>query len=102
MLHPQCICFFNVKGVVAYVDIRSPFGNPGNAIAERLSSLGAFVERTRSAFVTHVIFRNGDPMTKSWAEKRGISLVTPSWVKACVERKVCFSICLSFARFIGW
>uniref|UniRef100_A0A5K3EPW1 BRCT domain-containing protein n=2 Tax=Mesocestoides corti TaxID=53468 RepID=A0A5K3EPW1_MESCO len=74
-----------LHGVVAYVDIRSPFGNPENVVAERLSSLGAIVERTRSAFVTHVVFRNGDPMTRLWAEKRGINLVTPAWVKACVE-----------------
>ena len=76
------------------MDIRSPFGNPGMTISQRLISLGATVETTRNAYVTHVIFRNGDPMTKLWAEKRGLSLVTPAWVKACAEEKVslyCFA-----------
>lgn len=77
-------------GVIAYVDIRSPFGGGGSVMAQRLLSLGATVEMTRNNSVTHVIFRNGDPATKFWAEKRGIYIVTPAWVKACVDEKVTF------------
>ncbi|VDK32981.1 unnamed protein product [Taenia asiatica] len=76
-----------LNGVVAYVDIRSPFGNPAFVVTRRLISLGATVESTRNAYVTHVIFRYGDPMTKLWAEKRGLCIVAPTWVKACVEQK---------------
>ncbi|KAH9282364.1 Microcephalin [Echinococcus granulosus] len=76
-----------LHGVVAYVDIRSPFGNPAFVVSRRLTSLGATVETTRNAYVTHVIFRYGDPMTKLWAEKRGLCVVAPAWVKACVQQK---------------
>ncbi|KAL5111050.1 Microcephalin [Taenia crassiceps] len=76
-----------LHGVVAYVDIRSPFGNPAFVVTRRLISLGATIETTRNAYVTHVIFRYGDPMTKLWAEKRGLCIVAPAWVKACVEQK---------------
>ncbi|VDN16362.1 unnamed protein product [Dibothriocephalus latus] len=75
-------------GVVAYVDVRSPIGNPGLVMTERLRLHGAQVESTRSAAVTHVIFRNGDPSTRAWAEKRGLMLVTPAWLKACIDRGV--------------
>ncbi|BHF64121.1 BRCA1 associated RING domain 1 [Sparganum proliferum] len=77
-----------LEGVVAYVDVRSPIGNPGLTMTERLRLYGAQVENTRSAAVTHVIFRNGDPSTRAWAEKRGIMLVTPAWLKACIDRGV--------------
>lgn len=70
------------------MDIRSPFGNPAFVVTRRLISLGATVETTRNTYVTHVIFRYGDPMTKLWAEKRGLCIVAPAWVKACVEQKV--------------
>uniref|UniRef100_A0A0X3NRH7 BRCT domain-containing protein n=1 Tax=Schistocephalus solidus TaxID=70667 RepID=A0A0X3NRH7_SCHSO len=73
------------EGVVAYVDVRSPIGNPGLTMTERLQLHGAQVESTRSAAVTHVIFRNGDPSTRAWAEKRGLMLVTPAWLKACID-----------------
>nr|VZI27169.1 unnamed protein product [Spirometra erinaceieuropaei] len=77
-----------LEGVVAYVDVRSPIGNPGLTMTERLRLYGAQVESTRSAAVTHVIFRNGDPSTRAWAEKRGLMLVTPAWLKACIDRGV--------------
>ncbi|KAM7538413.1 hypothetical protein Aperf_G00000079233 [Anoplocephala perfoliata] len=76
-----------LRGVTAYVDIRSPFGGGGSIITQRLLSLGATVEMTRNSSVTHVIFRNGDPATKFWAEKRGIYIVTPTWIKACIDEK---------------
>ncbi len=68
--------------------MRSPFGNPGIAIADRLRSMGAFVEDTRNGFITHIIFRNGDLSSRSWAETRRIHLVTPAWVKACADEQV--------------
>nr|CDS25743.1 mitotic and DNA damage checkpoint protein hus1 [Hymenolepis microstoma] len=75
-------------GVVAYVDIRSPLGGAISALTRNLTNLGATVMSTRNSSVTHVIFRKGDPDTKYWAEKRGIFIVTPAWVSACIKEKI--------------
>ncbi|KAF8563934.1 hypothetical protein P879_08498 [Paragonimus westermani] len=72
-----------LKGVVAYIDVKSSFGNPALAISSRLQALGAKVIHTLSPSVTHVIFRNGSEVTKQWASRRGVYLITPGWVKSC-------------------
>ncbi|RTG89987.1 uncharacterized protein DC041_0004209 [Schistosoma bovis] len=77
-----------LKGVVAYVDVKSSFGNPAIALSASLESLGAKVCHTLSHLVTHVIFRNGSEVVKSWATKRNIPVVSPAWVKASRMMKV--------------
>ncbi|KAF7232114.1 hypothetical protein EG68_06297 [Paragonimus skrjabini miyazakii] len=72
-----------LKGVVAYIDVKSSFGNPALAISSHLQALGAKVIHTLSPSVTHVIFRNGSEVTKQWASRRGVYLITPGWVKSC-------------------
>ncbi|CAH8513043.1 unnamed protein product [Schistosoma mattheei] len=77
-----------LKGVVAYVDVKSSFGNPAIALIASLESLGAKVCHTLSHLVTHVIFRNGSEVVRSWAKKRNIPVVSPAWVKASRMMKV--------------
>ncbi|TNN10656.1 Microcephalin isoform 1 [Schistosoma japonicum] len=77
-----------LKGVVAYIDVRSSFGNPAIAISKSLESLGACVSHSLSQLVTHVIFRNGSDVVRSWAVKRNIPIVSPAWVKASKMMKV--------------
>ncbi|KAF5401884.1 hypothetical protein PHET_04925 [Paragonimus heterotremus] len=66
-----------LKGVVAYIDVKSSFGNPALAISSHLQALGAKVIHTLSPSVTHVIFRNGSEVTKQWASRRGVYLIAP-------------------------
>ncbi|CAH8576045.1 unnamed protein product [Schistosoma rodhaini] len=77
-----------LRGVVAYVDVKSPFGNPAIALTGSLESLGARVCHSLSHLVTHVIFRNGSEVVRSWAIKRNIPVVSPAWVKASRMMKV--------------
>ncbi|CAH8513297.1 unnamed protein product [Heterobilharzia americana] len=77
-----------LKGVVAYIDVKSPFGNPAIALSRTLESLGASVAHTLNNHVTHVLFRNGSEAVRCWALKRNIPLVSPGWVKACKMMKV--------------
>ncbi|OON18965.1 BRCA1 protein, partial [Opisthorchis viverrini] len=75
-------------GVVAFVDVKSSLGNPALAISSRLKNLGAEVVHSLTSTVTHVIFRNGSELTKQWARKRRVRLVSPLWVKACCTHNV--------------
>ncbi|CAH8846089.1 unnamed protein product [Trichobilharzia szidati] len=77
-----------LKGVVAYIDVRSALGNPAIGLGATLESLGARVSHTLNHLVTHVIFRNGSEAVKSWALKRNIPLVSPGWVKASKMMKM--------------
>ncbi|CAI2727732.1 unnamed protein product [Schistosoma spindalis] len=72
----------------AYVDVKSSFGNPAIALSASLESLGARVCHSLSHLVTHVIFRNGSEVVRSWALKRNIPVVSPAWVKASRMMKV--------------
>ncbi|CAL8086977.1 unnamed protein product [Calicophoron daubneyi] len=72
-----------LRGVVAYIDVKSSFGNPALAISSRLARLGAHVSMSLNSSVTHIIFRNGSDETKCLAKKRGLFLVSPAWVKYC-------------------
>uniref|UniRef100_A0A5K4F286 Microcephalin n=1 Tax=Schistosoma mansoni TaxID=6183 RepID=A0A5K4F286_SCHMA len=77
-----------LRGVVAYVDVKSPFGNSAIALTGSLEALGARVCHSLNHLVTHVIFRNGSEVVRSWAIKRNIPVVSPAWVKASRMMKV--------------
>ncbi|TGZ64674.1 hypothetical protein CRM22_006252 [Opisthorchis felineus] len=77
-----------LNGVVAFVDVKSSLGNQALAISSRLKYLGAEVVHSLTNSITHVIFRNGSELTKQWARKRRVWLVSPLWIKACHTHNV--------------
>ncbi|KAK3777565.1 hypothetical protein RRG08_021685 [Elysia crispata] len=74
-----------LKGVVAFVEVRSSNDNRSAAIAHELSQLGAKVETTFSDEVTHVVYKEGLKRTWNRATKRGVPMVSVSWIDSCKQ-----------------
>ncbi|RUS75132.1 hypothetical protein EGW08_017116 [Elysia chlorotica] len=74
-----------LKGVVAFVEVRSSNDNRSAAIAHELSQLGAKVEPTFSDEVTHVVYKEGLKRTWNRATKRGVPMVSVSWIDSCKQ-----------------
>ena len=73
-----------IAGVVAFVEVRSSNDNRSAAIAHELSQLGAKVETTFSDEVTHVVYKEGLKRTWNRATKRGVPMVSVSWIDRLV------------------
>ncbi|KAL4236314.1 BRCA1 associated RING domain 1 [Mactra antiquata] len=72
-----------LKGVTAYVEVRSANDNRSEAVKQVLKQLGATVEDKFTNDVTHVIFKEGSTRTKNKAKKKGIHLLSVLWVENC-------------------
>ncbi|GFO36631.1 microcephalin-like [Plakobranchus ocellatus] len=73
----------SVPSVVAFVEVRSSNDNRSAAIAHELAQLGASVEPTFSDAVTHVVYKEGLKRTWIRASKRGVPMVSVSWLESC-------------------
>ncbi|GAA5963396.1 hypothetical protein JCM3765_003054 [Sporobolomyces pararoseus] len=78
-----------LKGVVAFVDVRTGDGDDSGMIfVDMLKGMGARVTTRLSSFVTHVIFKSGKPSTLSYVRCRRAckpTVVGIAWVVKCVE-----------------
>ncbi|XP_018026571.1 uncharacterized protein LOC108681994 [Hyalella azteca] len=73
-----------LKGVTVFVDVRSSDGsNRSAAMRERLAALGADVRLKLTQDVTHVVFRDGLKSTYQVSTRRGLYLVSCTWVECC-------------------
>ena len=70
--------------VVAFVEVRSSNDNRSAAIAHELTQLGARVVSTFSDDVTHVVYKEGLKRTWNRANKRGVPMVSVSWLDRLV------------------
>nr|XP_018898060.1 PREDICTED: uncharacterized protein LOC109031159 [Bemisia tabaci] len=78
-----------LKGVVAYVEVRTNHDNLSQGVKTHLRTLGAHVEENFTKKVTHVIFKEGLMSTYKKAERWGVPLVSALWIEACKsQRKV--------------
>ncbi|XP_076441070.1 microcephalin-like [Babylonia areolata] len=76
-----------LKGVVAYVEVRTANDNRSAAVKWVLERMGAKVEEKFSDDVTHVIFKEGKKRTLDKAQKLGVHLVSVLWVDSCKEKQ---------------
>lgn len=74
-----------LKGVVAYVEVRSGHDNRSKGVKAHMRSLGATIEETLNRKVTHVVFNEGLPSTYKKAKKFKCHLVSVLWIEACKE-----------------
>ena len=83
------------SGVFAYVEVRSQFANVSRAIAQQLWKLGATISPKLTNEVTHVVFKDGKKSTFDKAKKKGVYLVSVSWVERLVTNmtKTVFLFC---------
>ncbi|XP_026273882.1 uncharacterized protein LOC113203413 isoform X1 [Frankliniella occidentalis] len=74
-----------LKGVVAYVEVRSGHDNRSMGVRTQLRALGATVVEKMNKEVTHVIFNEGSSATLRQARKQGCHLVSVLWIDECIE-----------------
>ncbi|XP_046353576.2 uncharacterized protein LOC124133267 isoform X1 [Haliotis rufescens] len=72
-----------LKGVTAYVEVRTCNDNRSHAISSALRQLGAVVADKFTDDVTHVIYKEGLKRTRDKAIKKNIHLVSVLWVDSC-------------------
>ncbi|GAB6033458.1 BRCA1 associated RING domain 1 [Chamberlinius hualienensis] len=83
---PQQIDVKNIlKGLIAYVDIRSGEENRTETFKYLLRTMGATVTPGLNKTVTHVIFRDGPKKTYEKAKKRGLFILSAAWVSSCLK-----------------
>ncbi|KAL8590491.1 hypothetical protein ACOMHN_011704 [Nucella lapillus] len=76
-----------LKGVVAYVEVRTASDNRSAAVKWVLERMGARVAEKFSDDVTHVIFKEGKKRTRDKAQKLGVHMVSVLWVDSCKEKQ---------------
>ncbi|XP_055886393.1 microcephalin-like isoform X1 [Biomphalaria glabrata] len=72
-----------LKGIVAYVEVRSNNDNRSAAVYKELEFLGSEIRTSFSDDVTHVVFKEGLKRTWNKARKRNVPLVSVSWLESC-------------------
>ncbi|XP_067678748.1 microcephalin-like [Haliotis asinina] len=75
-----------LRGVTAYVEVRTCNDNRSHAISAALRQLGAVVVSKFTDDVTHVIFKEGLKRTRDKAIKKNIHLVSVLWVDSCRKK----------------
>lgn len=84
VLNPQFVSPKDIlKGVVAYIEVRSNTENRSEAISKQMEMLGAKISKRFASDVTHVIFKDGKRSTKEKAIKKGVYLVSVLWIDSC-------------------
>ena len=74
-----------LKGVVAFVDVRTECDNRNCAVEAVLRRMGAEVSAKISKDVTHVVFKDGKKRTRDTAVRRRLHFVSVLWVVKCKE-----------------
>lgn len=72
-----------LKGVVAYIEVRSNTENRSEGISKQMEMLGAKISKKFTSDVTHVVFKDGKKSTKEKAIKKGVYLVSVLWLDSC-------------------
>lgn len=75
-----------LKGVVAFVDVRTGSDNRSKSIENEIEKLGATVVAHFSKKVTHLIFKDGSKPIYDKAKLLGVAMVSYLWVVACKEK----------------
>ena len=69
-----------LKGVVAYVDVRTECDNRSSAVESVLRQLGAEVSTKLSKEVTHVIYKDGKKRTRDVALRQQLHFMSVLWL----------------------
>lgn len=76
-----------LKGVIAFVEVRSSEGDRSEVIKAMMRAMGATVKDTFSRDITHVIFRDGSYLTFEKAKLVKAHLVSVLWLEATKRNK---------------
>ena len=72
-----------LKGVTAYVEVKTNHEDRSACVTSRLKSMGAKISKRLSSRCSHLVFKDGSLSTYNKAKNLSLHIVSVSWIEAC-------------------